>query len=302
LGAAVEFVAEGCQGDFAQRGGGVQSLGGGAAPEDDRCAVFQLLDVEFLVAVDQVRDAGQLLAVAGLPFAFLGDLDEDPVVLTASEKRVAVLALGGLVHVDLRAAVGAVAFNEAGPGGLGFCAAAAEEGPDFGEGLADGGEDAAVAEADLLIEGAGGDANGELVEMGVGDGVGEGNGFDRDVVHPVAVAEGLLLVELEGKAFVDGVGDEGADWGEVLVAPSLLDFVEGDVHALDKAGLVEGRVAGVQRAEDLLAIGEVVAGVGFADDVGLPGAFAFASGEPEEGDGQGENREADIGVVVAEAK
>jgi hypothetical protein len=242
------------------------------------------------------------VAVARLPFVFLGDLGEDPIVLAAAEKRVAVLTVGGLVHVDLCAAVGAVAFDEAGLFGVGRCAAAAEEGPDFGERLVEGREDFPVAQADLSVDGRGGDADRELVEMFVALEVGQGDGFDGDVFHRVSVAQGLLLVELEAEALVDGVGDEGPDGGKVLVAPCELDLLEGRGDAQAEGAFVEGGVGGVEGAEDVLAVELVVVGVGLADDVGLPGAFAFAAGVPEEGDDQDEEWDADVGVVVAEAQ
>jgi hypothetical protein len=221
--------------------------------------------------------------------------------LAAPQHGLAVLAVGGLVHLDRRAAVGAVAFEQAGLVRPGLGATAAEERPDFGKRLVQRRQDLAVLKVYLAVEGRRENSHGQLVEMIVALGVGEGDRFDGDVVHRVPVAQRLLLVELEAEALVDGVGDEGADGGQVLAAPGELDFLEGGGDALLERLLVEGAVFGAQQGEDRPAVVLVGTGARLGDDARLPGALALASGVPEEADDQGEQGEADVGVVVAEA-
>ena len=113
---------------------------------------------------------------------------------------------------------------------------------------------------------AGTDADGGGVVEVIGLDGDEADGFDGDVFHEVAVAEEFLFVELDGEAFEDGVGDEGADGVEVLGGPGLLEGEEGGLDAGVEVRGVEG-------------------GVGFAE--GLDGGFGVAFVDGGDGCGGG---------------
>ncbi len=235
------FFEEGGDGDFADGIDAGGAVGLAETPVHDGDAVFEVGESEVLIALQERRKAGDGGGAHGMPFAGLGDFGEDPIVLAAAEGGFAIGAVGVLVDGHSGAAVGAVAFHE--PGGDRFGAAAAKEGPVFGERF---GGIGAVTEfafgGDVLIDGGGMDADGGGVEAVIGGDLGHGDGLDADVFHEVVIAEVFLFTELEGEGFDDGIGDEGAYGGEILVGPGGLEGEEGGGDAGEEGGGIEGGV------------------------------------------------------------
>ena len=175
------------------------------------------------------------------PLARLGDLRQDPVELTAARKALAGSALGGLVHRQRSTAVGALSLDEAvAVDGLGT--PPAQEAPALGEMIARNlrARDAlAVLKIDAIDRRAKRDAYSDCIEVRSGFDVSDRQRTGGEALHPLSPSVFLLLFDLERKAFEHTVGYEGSERLQILVAPTLLGLVKGDLHALEEARFVE---------------------------------------------------------------
>jgi hypothetical protein len=238
-----------------------------------------------------------------LPFAGLGNLDQDPVEFSAAQQRLAVRAVGRLVHLDGRAAVGAAAFEQPRGAHLRLCAAMPQHGPEFAEifRIARTFEVLALLEVHAKILGGAAEAQRDGVIAGLADNLDQRAFGHGQIFHLIAIAHLALFFQLEREAFVDAVGDERADGFEILRAPRILDAHERAANALGEGVAIERRVVLPQRRDHGDALVEVRRSRASADDGRLVRVHAGALGDDGDIDDDNQDGHADVGVLDAEA-
>src|SRR5258708_6193921 len=182
------------------------------------------------------------------PLIFLVDLAQPPVDLTTGHGGTTVLAIARLVPLQGSSAVGTFLLcDTAADQGLG--ARRPLEGPVLREGpigfLAADGEDLlAGLVVDLVVHGAGVDANGDLVKVLVVGGAGDVHSLDEEILQDVLLVLGCHLVDLRLPALIEAGAHVGAPLVDVAIRPRLLQLEEGCLSPTEKCVPVEAGAGG----------------------------------------------------------
>src|SRR5208282_1787305 len=153
---------------------------------------------------------------------------------------------------------------------------------------------------DMSIRGRGHDANGGDFEDIVAGNFGQENGVDLHVLYLVAIAQGFLIGQLNGKSLMNPVGNERADGFQILGGPSGLDFQESPADSLVKSLFVEGRIGGGQNGGGFGGEVGVHDGAAAADHAVLKGQAALGMQDGIDADHGNGGGDANEGVRLAE--
>src|SRR5258708_4412722 len=202
-------------------------------------------------------------------------LAHPPAELTTGHGGTPVLATARLVPLQGSSAVGTFLLcDTAADQGLG--ARRPLEGPVLREGpigfLAADGEDLlAGLVVDLVVHGAGVDANGDLVKVLVVGGAGDVHSLDEEILQDVLLVLGCHLVDLRLPALVEARAHVGAPLVDVAVLPRLLQLKNCCLTPIKKSLLFEAGVVARDLGDPRRWVGGAVAGGGRRGVAGLVG-------------------------------